>query len=116
MTLQIDICRILKAELNQSSSAKIPRYKLLYEALRKQILDGLLSPGVCLPSSRQLAEQLHLSRNTAMAALDQLCAEGYAETRRASGVFILPTLPTHWENRILKKLYRTLLLDYLLAE
>ncbi len=38
-----------------------------------------------------------------MAALDQLCAEGYAETRRASGVFILPTLPTHWEKPHFKK-------------
>ncbi len=77
-------------------STSLPRYKQLYEALRQQILDGLLPPGTRLPSSRILAKQLKLSRNTAIAALSQLCAEGYAEARPASGIYVLPTLPAEW--------------------
>ncbi|MBS0351988.1 MAG: PLP-dependent aminotransferase family protein [Proteobacteria bacterium] len=82
---------------------RIPRYKLLYEALRNQILEGLLAPNTRLPSSRQLAKQLNLSRNTTIAALNQLCAEGYAEARPASGIFVLSTLTTRWQKSLINR-------------
>ncbi len=80
-----------------TSTQTLPRYKQLYEALRQQILDGLLVAGTRLPSSRLLAKHLGLARNTTLAALEQLCAEGYAVARAASGIYILPTSPVQWE-------------------
>ncbi len=65
----------------------------LASALKARILAGHLSPGARLASSRGLAEDLSVSRSTVVAAIDQLVAEGYAEGRRGSGVFVAADLP-----------------------
>jgi GntR family transcriptional regulator / MocR family aminotransferase len=49
----------------------------LTDQLRRLIADGRLAPGQRLPSSRQLAQSLALSRNTVTFAIEQLAAEGY---------------------------------------
>ena len=49
----------------------------LTDQLRELITKGHLAPGQRLPSSRQLAQSLGLSRNTASFAIEQLAAEGY---------------------------------------
>lgn len=49
----------------------------LTDQLRRLIAEGRLAPGQRLPSSRQLAQSLALSRNTASFAIEQLAAEGY---------------------------------------
>jgi len=49
----------------------------LTDQLRGLITKGHLAPGQRLPSSRQLAQSLGLSRNTASFAIEQLAAEGY---------------------------------------
>ena len=49
----------------------------LTDQLRHLIADGRLAPGQRLPSSRQLAQSLTLSRNTVSFAIEQLAAEGY---------------------------------------
>jgi GntR family transcriptional regulator/MocR family aminotransferase len=49
----------------------------LTDQLRGLITKGRLAPGQRLPSSRQLAQSLGLSRNTASFAIEQLAAEGY---------------------------------------
>src|ERR1700748_258125 len=51
----------------------------LYNGLRGAILSGALAPGRRLPSSRELAHQLKLSRNTVSGVIDQLAMEGYLE-------------------------------------
>ena len=51
----------------------------LYNGLRAAILDGALAPGRRLPSSRELASQLKLSRNTVSGVIDQLVMEGYLD-------------------------------------
>ncbi len=84
--------------LAKSEPSTLPRYKKLYEALRQQILDGLLLPGMCFPSSRIIAQKLGLARNTVLAAIEQLCAEGYAIARPRSGIYILATAPVGWDN------------------
>ncbi len=96
MRPSLELIEQLCAALTTANST-LPYYKQLYEALRQQILDGLLLPGMCLPSSRVLAKQLNLSRNTVSAAIDQLCAEGYAAARPKSGVYILATAPLDWQ-------------------
>jgi GntR family transcriptional regulator/MocR family aminotransferase len=52
------------------------------------ILTGKLTPGTALPSSRDIAQLLVLSRNTVTAAYQQLKDDGYLETRLRSGVFV----------------------------
>lgn len=71
----------------------LPKYRQLYLSLRNAILGGVLQPGEPLPSSRTLAGDLACSRNTVVAAIEQLLAEGYLETRRGSGTFVAANIP-----------------------
>src|ERR1700693_3653534 len=59
----------------------------LVEQLRDAIRRALIAPGAKLPSSRRLAEQLDVSRNTVVRAYEELSIEGPIESRSASGVF-----------------------------
>jgi GntR family transcriptional regulator/MocR family aminotransferase len=63
-------------------------YQGLYKRLRAFILDGVWPPGTRLPSSRTLAADLKVSRNTAILAVEQLVADGWAESRSRSGVYV----------------------------
>lgn len=56
----------------------------IIEQIRKLILDGSLQAGTQLPSSRLLAEQLRVSRNTVLLAYDRLAIEGYTSTSKRS--------------------------------
>jgi GntR family transcriptional regulator / MocR family aminotransferase len=51
----------------------------LSNELRQAILDGALLPGRRLPSSRELARQLKVSRNTVSGVIDQLAMEGFLD-------------------------------------
>jgi GntR family transcriptional regulator / MocR family aminotransferase len=57
-------------------------------AIVQSILDGRLASGAALPSSRELAALLSLSRNTVTSAYQQLMDEGFLEARSRSGVFV----------------------------
>ena len=71
----------------------LPLHRQLYEALRRAMLDGKLGPGERLPSSRDLAQDLNLSRNTVVAAINQLSVEGYLESRVGSGTYVNDSVP-----------------------
>ncbi|MEH3146586.1 MAG: PLP-dependent aminotransferase family protein [Methylobacterium frigidaeris] len=58
--------------------------------LRGLIARGVLRPGTMLPSSRQLADDLALSRNTVTAAVGQLAAEGYLMVRQGCRPVVAP--------------------------
>jgi GntR family transcriptional regulator/MocR family aminotransferase len=64
----------------------------LQEQIRQKLVDGILSgalpPGHKLPSSRKLAHQLDVARNTVVLAYQQLVAEGYLVSRARSGIFV----------------------------
>jgi GntR family transcriptional regulator/MocR family aminotransferase len=77
--------------LDESSS--VPLYRQLYDRLRAAILMGQLPPGTRVPSTREMATELGVSRNTLMNAFDQLFAEGYVEGHVGSGTFVSRTLP-----------------------
>ena len=59
-------------------------------AIVQAILEGRLSSGTALPSSRELAQLLGLSRNTVTSAYLQLVDEAFLEARARSGVFVAP--------------------------
>ncbi len=65
----------------------------LHEQVRKLILGGQLRPGMRMPTSRALAMQLGVSRNTVLLAYERLGAEGYLQTRGAVGTFVNHDLP-----------------------
>jgi GntR family transcriptional regulator/MocR family aminotransferase len=60
----------------------------IYGRLRDAIEEGRLRPGDRLPSSRDLARDLVVARNTVAAAYDALVAEGYAVGRVGAGTFV----------------------------
>jgi GntR family transcriptional regulator / MocR family aminotransferase len=68
----------------------------LQNQIRQRLVDGILSgaypPGSKLPSSRSLAEQLKVARNTVVLVYQQLAAEGYVVTRERSGLFVNPDM------------------------
>jgi GntR family transcriptional regulator/MocR family aminotransferase len=68
-------------------------YQQLYHALRRAILSGALAAGTRLPSTRTLARELGVSRNTVLLAYDQLLAEGYTVSHTGSGTYVASTLP-----------------------
>lgn len=65
----------------------------IYESVRKAILGGVLTPGARLPSSRELADDLGVSRLTAVLAFEQLAAEGYITSRIGAGTYVNRELP-----------------------
>ena len=72
---------------------KLPLHRQLYEALRRAMLDGKLSAGERLPSSRELTQDLAMSRNTVVTALNQLAVEGYLVSHVGSGTFVNDSVP-----------------------
>lgn len=74
-------------------TASTPLYRQLYSSLRRAILSHQLLPGMRLPASRTLADELDVSRNTVLEAFDQLSAEGYLEARVGAGTFVTHEIP-----------------------
>lgn len=67
----------------------------VYHALRHAILDGRLSAGAKIPSSRALAEMMAISRNSVIAGFERLIDEGYLLTRKGAGTFVCDHIPDH---------------------
>ncbi|MFV0423592.1 PLP-dependent aminotransferase family protein [Oleidesulfovibrio sp.] len=72
--------------LDHDSKATLSRQ--IYRQVKAQILTGELRAGKKLPSSRALAKDLSVARNTVMEAYDQLLAEGYLVARHGSGTIV----------------------------
>ncbi|WP_341318246.1 PLP-dependent aminotransferase family protein [Paraburkholderia sp. IMGN_8] len=60
----------------------------IYRQLRAGILEGRLGGGTRLPSTRDLATQLGVSRKTTLEVFERLLAEGYLNARAGSGTFV----------------------------
>lgn len=70
-----------------------PLHKQIYDGFRAAILRGDLRPAERIPSSRELATELRVSRFPVLSAYSQLLAEGYFESRVGSGTFVSGSLP-----------------------
>lgn len=71
-----------------------PLYRQLYQWFRHGILSGELHGGERLPSTRDLAEQLGVSRTIVVLAYEHLLSEGFVEGRAGSGTYIAAELAT----------------------
>lgn len=65
-----------------------PLFRQVYLGLRQAILVGNFPVGDRLPSTRDLAEQLGISRTVVLLAYDQLLAEGFVVGRGGSGTYV----------------------------
>lgn len=84
-----------------------PLQTQLQHQLTQWICSGRLPPGTRLPSSRRLAAELSISRNTVTIVLEQLKSEGFLQSIQGKGVYVAADLPqninrpstVHWHNR-----------------
>jgi DNA-binding transcriptional regulator YhcF (GntR family) len=67
-----------------------PISRQIAEQIRAQCVAGLLEPGQCLPSVRQLAKELVVNVNTVVRVYERLAAEGLVEMRHGEGTFVVP--------------------------
>lgn len=81
----------LAAQLDKASAE--PVYRQLLQLMQQAILTGQLAPGTKLPSSRLLAVDLGIARNTVLHVYDQLSAEGYVISTTGSGTYVADTRP-----------------------
>lgn len=82
----------LKIRLNRRS--KVDLSQQLYIQLKQLILDGTLGAGKRIPSSRELANSLKISRPTVAVSLEQLQQEGFLYLKHGSGTFVSTALST----------------------
>ena len=68
----------------------ISMQRQVYLSLRQAITEGRLRAGVRLPSTRQLAQSLGVSRNVVIAAFERLVVEGYLRSYVGSGTYVAP--------------------------
>ena len=85
--------RVSLLPLAVDRDSAVPLQRQIYDDLRRLILDRRLAPATRLPSTRELARELAVSRNTVLAAFEQLLAEGYLAGRQGAGTYVSAELP-----------------------
>ena len=81
---------MLGIELNRQSEVSLRRQ--VYAALKERMMDGSLAAGEALPSTRELARGLGVSRSTVCEAYDMLIAEGFAVSHGGAATRVAPGL------------------------
>lgn len=76
-----------------NKESKMPIFIQITNGLIKQILRGRIKPGLKLPGSRQMANQLGVHRNTVISSYEELESQGWITAVPAKGNFINETLP-----------------------
>ena len=70
-----------------------PVFRQIYRQIRGSIQSRALRAGARLPSTRELALRLGVSRTSAVAAYEQLTAEGWLSSRVGAGAYVCHDLP-----------------------
>ena len=76
----------MMAAYARRTARKLTQQDLLYESLRRAILDGDIGEGTRLASSRALAEQLGIARNSVLYAYERLVEEGFVTATRHGSI------------------------------
>ena len=75
--------------MNESvKSGPVPRYYQLKEFIRERIRSGEWTPGMLIPSERELCERYGISRMTARQAITELVNEGLLYREQGKGTFV----------------------------
>ena len=83
----------LRERIRLDPASAVSLHRQISQWVRRAILDGQLQPGQRLPSTRTLASELGVSRNTASTAYEYLHAEGYLERTVGSGTTVAHFFP-----------------------
>ena len=78
----------LREHLHLDHTSAVPLHRQIALWMRRAILDGQLQPGQRLPSTKTLASELGVSRNTASSAYEELQAEEFIERTVGSGTIV----------------------------
>jgi DNA-binding FadR family transcriptional regulator len=79
----------------QTTFKPLQRYEQIAERLAEDIRAGALVPGERLPSERELARTLEVSRASVREALASLALQGVVETRHGAGTFVVGAPPSN---------------------
>jgi 2-aminoadipate transaminase len=79
--------------LNLEKDAEMPLYRQIADQIRTNIGSGTLVPGYRLPTVRELAVTLGVSRLTVQTAYAELQSEGFIESVVGRGTFVAEQLP-----------------------
>ena len=74
--------------ISLNANDTLPMYEQIYNYIKKDIQNGVLSCGHRLPSTRALSSHLDVSPSTTQMAYDQLVSEGYIESVPCRGYFV----------------------------
>lgn len=83
-----DFAKEYRSAGRQSGGQRMLAYVRLRHSLRKMIESGALKPGQALPSERELAKELELSRVTVRKAIAGLADDGLLTQRHGAGTFV----------------------------
>jgi len=84
---------ITLAEHGEPAGHRSPVYLRIARAIASDVRRGRLKIGEKLPSTRLLAEELGINRNTVLAAYRELTAEGWVVMHTTRGTFVSDDLP-----------------------
>ena len=82
-----------KTLIEIDANKKKARYLQIADSFIKEISSGRLQPGLKLPGSRTLSDQLNVNRKTIIHAYDELIALGWLTNKNSSGTYISKDLP-----------------------
>jgi GntR family transcriptional regulator/MocR family aminotransferase len=91
----------LPIELDAGSS--VPLHRQLSDGLRAAIVEGRVTPGTRLPSTRALAESLGVSRSTITSSFAELHSEGYLKANTGAGTYVSTDLPEEFARERLRR-------------
>jgi GntR family transcriptional regulator/MocR family aminotransferase len=97
--VEIPLAELVLASLGSTMNADLPAHRRIFELIRQAILNHQLQGGSKLPSTRYLSKEIGCSRNTVIAAYEQLLAEGYVEAQIGSGTVVADTLPNFFPDK-----------------
>lgn len=86
--MTVEVYEVKELVFNIDRNSNVPMYQQVYVYIRTQILTGKITQHTKLPSIRQLAMLLNVSRNTTQVAYEQLLAEGYIRSESKKGYFV----------------------------
>jgi GntR family transcriptional regulator / MocR family aminotransferase len=71
-----------------ATASDLPLQAQLRQVIVSAIMEGTLKPGAPMPSSRELAARLSISRNTVTSTYQQLVDDDFLEAKPRSGIFV----------------------------
>jgi GntR family transcriptional regulator / MocR family aminotransferase len=80
----------MRVAMTLQRASPVPLHRQIYEQWRTGILTGRSHGGERVPSTRELAATLAVSRSTITESYEQLIAEGYLDAAHGSGTIRLP--------------------------